>query len=153
MAPVTELTMSLDDWVCASARPIRLDILEKSREPGIRHDYSDLSVEEAFPLLIHACMSQFGNLRGLDFGLKESRGPLGVCEDGISFRFLICFCKAYSAALTITGPDEIGIEFPNSGRYPTKLLAKMHAAHRAVQEGAIEYIMQSTSSKSSTPHF
>ncbi|KAB5590428.1 hypothetical protein CTheo_6120 [Ceratobasidium theobromae] len=126
MAPVTELTMSLDDWVCASARPIRLDILEKSREPGIRHDYSDLSVEEAFPLLIHACMSQFGNLRGLDFGLKESRGPL-----------------AYSAALTITGPDEIGIEFPNSGRYPTKLLAKMHAAHRAVQEGAIEYIMQS----------
>jgi hypothetical protein len=77
MAAATGLAVSLDDWVCASARPVRLDILESSRDPGTRRDYSDLSVEDAFPLLIQACKTRFGDLRGLDFGLKESSGPLG----------------------------------------------------------------------------
>ncbi|KAF8598771.1 hypothetical protein BDV93DRAFT_324154 [Ceratobasidium sp. AG-I] len=122
----TPLALPLDDWVAAAARPVQLDVLNASCEPGTRRDYSNITPEDAFPLLIQACRTRFGNLEGLDFNTKQSPGPL-----------------AYSATLTITGPDEIGIEFPHSGYHATRTQAKMHAAHRAVQQGAIEFVMQS----------
>jgi hypothetical protein len=102
-----------------------------------------MTVEDAFPLLIEACRTRFGGLQALDFGIKETNGPLGSLF-ALSLVWLAqAFSPAYSSTLTVTGPDEIGIEFPNSGKHPTQIMAKMHAAHRAVQQGALEFIMQS----------
>ncbi|KAL5638982.1 hypothetical protein ACGC1H_003378 [Rhizoctonia solani] len=123
----TGLTIPLDQWVCASAHPARLNILLQSCGSS-RSDYSHLNIDDALPLLSHACKTYFGDLKALEFGVKVSQGPL-----------------AYSAVLTITGPDEIGIEFPDSGKHSTQELAKMHAAYKAILEGAVGYIMQGAS--------
>ncbi|CAE7211641.1 unnamed protein product [Rhizoctonia solani] len=125
MVTATGLTIPLDQWVCASALPSRLNFLLQSCSSP-RDDYSHLNIDDALPLLSHACKIAFGDLMALEFEVKVSQGPL-----------------AYSAVLTITGPDEIGIEFPGSGNHPTQELAKMHAAYKAVLGGAIGYIMQS----------
>ncbi|EUC61651.1 hypothetical protein RSOL_404420 [Rhizoctonia solani AG-3 Rhs1AP] len=120
----TGFTIPLDQWVCASAHPARLNTLLQSCGSS-RSDYSHLNIDDALPLLSHACKTCFGDLTALEFGVKVSQGPL-----------------AYSAVLTITGPDEIGIEFPDSGKHSTQELAKMHAAYKAILEGAVGYIMQ-----------
>jgi hypothetical protein len=73
----TALTIPLDDWVCATARPARTDAVYDSCAPGTRRDHSKVTVEDAFPLLIQACRTRFGGLQALDFGIKESSGPLG----------------------------------------------------------------------------
>ncbi|CAE6427892.1 unnamed protein product [Rhizoctonia solani] len=74
----------------------------------------------------HACKTCFGDWTALEFDIKASQGPL-----------------AYSAVLTITGPDEIGIEFPDSDKHPTQIQAKIHAAYKAILGGAIGYIRKS----------
>ncbi|CAE6437753.1 unnamed protein product [Rhizoctonia solani] len=126
MIETTGLTTPLDQWVCASTRVARLDMLLRSCDSGAQNDYSHLNVDDALPLLSHACKTCFGDLTALEFDIKASKGPL-----------------AYSAVLTITGPDEIGIEFPDCDKHPTQLQAKIHAAYKAILGGAIGYIMQS----------
>lgn len=74
----TSLALPLDDWVAAAARPVQLDVLNASSEPGARRNYSKITPEDAFPLLIQACRTRFGNIDGLDFNVKESPGPLGM---------------------------------------------------------------------------
>ncbi|CAE6495472.1 unnamed protein product [Rhizoctonia solani] len=122
----TGLTTPLDQWVGASARSARLDMLLRSYSSAGRNDHSHLHIDDALPLLSHACKTGFGDLTALEFGVKVSQGPL-----------------AYSSVLTITGPDDIGIEFPDSGNHATREQAKVHAAYKAVLGGAIGYIMQS----------
>ncbi|KAJ1303757.1 hypothetical protein OPQ81_008181 [Rhizoctonia solani] len=109
-------------------------MLFRSYGPGSQSDHSHLSVDDALPLLSHACKTGFGDVTALEFDIKASQGPL-----------------AYSAVVTITGPDEIGIEFPDSGRHATQLQAKMHAAYKAILGGAIGYIIQSA--RPATPEF
>ncbi|QRV95401.1 hypothetical protein RhiJN_23419 [Ceratobasidium sp. AG-Ba] len=125
----TTLTVPLDDWVMANSRPMKTESLDDLRALGSRRDYVKLTVEEAFSLLYHTCKARFGDLKPLYFDVKESEGPL-----------------AYSSTLTVTGPDDIGIEFPNSGWHPTAMVAKMHAAYKAVQQGVIAFLMQGQSS-------
>ncbi|QRV80987.1 hypothetical protein RhiJN_09002 [Ceratobasidium sp. AG-Ba] len=124
----TALTVPLDDWVMANSRPMKTESLDDLRALGSRRDYAKLTVEEAFSLLYHTCKARFGDLKPLYFDVKESDGPL-----------------AYSSTLTVTGPDDIGIEFPNSGWHPTAMVAKMHAAYKAVQQGVIAFLMQGLS--------
>ncbi|CAE6498087.1 unnamed protein product [Rhizoctonia solani] len=126
MVAATGLTTPLDQWVCAKARTARLEMLLRSHGSGAQKDYTNLNIDDALPLLSHACKTSFGDLTALEFSMRSSQGPL-----------------AYSAVLTITGPDEIGIEFPNSGNHATQLQAKMHAAYKAILGGAIGYITQS----------
>ncbi|KAG8732498.1 hypothetical protein FRC10_000889 [Ceratobasidium sp. 414] len=130
----TALTVPLDHWVAANSHPIKIESPDDLRALGARRDYSTIGVEEAFALLHHTCKACFGDLAALEFSVKESDGPL-----------------AYSATLTVTGPDEIGIEFPDSGKHPTAIMAKMHAAHRAVQQGVIAFMMQGQNLASNTP--
>ncbi|KAF8674533.1 hypothetical protein RHS04_07242 [Rhizoctonia solani] len=129
MIETTGLAIPLDQWVCASARVARMDMLLRLYDSGPRNDYSRLGIDDALPLLSHACKASYGNFNALDFDIKSSQGPL-----------------SYSAVLTITGPDEIGIEFPDSDKHPTQLQAKKSAAYKAILGGAIGYIMQSASS-------
>ncbi|KAH7334118.1 hypothetical protein B0J17DRAFT_721335 [Rhizoctonia solani] len=126
MTVPTGLTTPLDQWVGASARSARLDMLLRSYSSAGRNNHSHLHIDDALPLLSHACKTGFGDLTALEFGVKASQGPL-----------------AYSAVLTITGPDEIGIEFPDSGNHATREQAKVHAAYKAILGGAIGYIIQS----------
>ncbi|KAG9086856.1 hypothetical protein FRC06_002849 [Ceratobasidium sp. 370] len=123
-----ELTVPLDHWVAANSRPIKIESPDDLRALGARRDFSTMAVEDAFALLHHTCQACFA---ALEFSVKESNGPL-----------------AYSATLTVTGPDDVGIEFPDSGKHPTAIMAKMHAAYQAVQQGAIAFMLQGRDSAS-----
>ncbi|KAG8700915.1 hypothetical protein FRC08_004378 [Ceratobasidium sp. 394] len=130
----TALTVPLDHWVAANSRPIKIESPDELRALGARRDYSTIAVEDAFALLHHTCKACFGDLAALEFSVKQSNGPL-----------------AYSATLTVTGPDDIGIEFPDSGKHPTAIMAKMHAAYKAVQQGVIAFMIQSKNSAPNPP--
>ncbi|KAG8792216.1 hypothetical protein FRC12_006794 [Ceratobasidium sp. 428] len=122
----TALTVPLDDWVTANSRPIKFENLDDLSAYGGRRDYSTITIEDAFALLSQTSKACYGDMSALDYDVKESNGPL-----------------AYSATLTVTGQDEIGIEYPNSGKHATAIMAKMHAAYQAVQQGAVAFMLQS----------